>query len=174
MGYTDSMYDDDTKPLSPMTDATTEWRHRVCELLHELRISKSVSSKDLLDAGIDPSGLVRLERCERQNIYWRHIYDLCRLYDVNPVYLVSLSETVKQSHWPEDAPDRKTWSLQIRARLRKWRRERCGTPALAKAADVSHTWIIRTESGELDGLDMVRLNRALTALDKNLQDALLY
>jgi transcriptional regulator with XRE-family HTH domain len=96
----------------------------------------------------------------------RTLWALCRALDVDLVALVDMSSTTwRRSSWsPETLAADELVDL-VRDRLRQVRHDLGrGSKALAAEAEVHQTWIVRIESGEVDTVDLVRLDRCARAM----------
>lgn len=120
---------------------------------------------------IDAKIIRRLEQQQTQNVYLDSLFRICQHYECSILSVVQSSRRIDA--WPEDHPEYSELDQLVRRRLRAWRYTAgLGTPSLARLAGIDQPWLVRIESGEYKRLDLVRIGRVCSALERELADLL--
>ena len=139
------------------------------------RGERSVHSCD--ESGVGYRVIRRLEAGGNTSVRLDKLYTLAGYYAVGLGSLLS-PRTPDLGTWLPDAPPWPVVDVAVRTQLRQVRTDPdkyWGTLRLSAAAghpQVVPSWIFRTESGEVDHLDVVRLHAVMTVLGGTVADLL--
>ena len=150
-------------------------QHRTASRLRLAREGKGLTLAQLADlAGLASARAVAGHETGRwRQLPMRALWSLCRALDEDMLAILA-SGSWKRAQWPEDALGAFAWTELVRDRLREVRHAKgVGTKALATDADVHQSWIVRIESGEVDTIDLLRLDRCAQALGVPLTNLLI-
>lgn len=144
---------------------------------HALQLARADASVHASGAsGVGYRTIHRIESGRKQWIDLASVYLLALHYGVGLREVLSLERTVRRradlGGWPAAAPSLPATDEYLRQQIRTRRLDvGLGTPALAEAAHVHQSWVVRLELGSVRP-DVVRIVQLAHALDLRVSDLL--
>jgi len=156
---------------------TSPVQTRVAQSLSSARSEFGATLDQAAASGVPARSVQALEHERQANVQLEHVVALCRQYDVDLAVVLQGWKADSAMPWDMrprwESPEYVELDGRVRDRLRSKRLAKgTGYKRLASDAKVHTSWIVRIESGEVERIDLVRLERVATALDCTLWDFL--
>ena len=148
-------------------------QQRVATTLTRIREATGELYSEIVEAtGLPVNAVHSANRCNGRTLSLSDVYALARHHDIHIVDLTNggvrylkNGEERPPRKWPKNMPKYEALEGLVRTRMRAARlKSGKGTFALARQIDVNQTWIVREESGEIQTIDLIRVERLALAL----------